>query len=86
MASGKLRVSEVQGSGHGYFKLQAAVPPAVGQDGRWQLQRAPVLIVAFGSAPGTPNWGGLLARLDKTAGGSVEVCCVYHGQHVLATV
>jgi hypothetical protein len=71
MAGGKLRVSEVQGSGQGYFKLQPVVPPAVGADGRWQVQRAPLLIVAFGSAPGTPNWGGLLARLDKVAGGGL---------------
>ncbi len=31
----------------------------------------PVLIVAFGSALGSPNCGALLARLDKQAGGAL---------------
>jgi hypothetical protein len=44
----------------GYFKLV-----------RWDSangdSRAPVLIVSFGSAPGVPNWGGLLKKLQKNA-------------------
>lgn len=39
----------------GYFKLARWR----GEDGA----RAPVLIVAWGSAPGVPNWGGLLKKL-----------------------
>ena len=47
----------------GYFKLV-----------RWhgssaaEKQNAPVLIVSFGSAPGVPNWGGLLKKLGKNIG------------------
>lgn len=44
----------VLGSGPGYFKLQPGGP--AGSRGR-------VLVVAFGSAPGVPNWGGLLAKV-----------------------
>lgn len=29
-----------------------------------------LLVVALGSAPGTPNWGGLLGRLYKEAKGN----------------
>ena len=46
----------------GYFKL-------VKWDGNKSAlddsKRAPVLIVSFGSAPGVPNWGGLLKKLRK---------------------
>eukprot|EP00887_Chlorella_sp_A99_P004206 scaffold15.g4206.t1 len=34
--------------------------------------RAEVLVVAFGSAPGTPNWGGLLARVRRGAASPAE--------------
>jgi len=54
-----VRVSEIpEGNPRGYFKLV-----------RWrndpESPRAPVLVVAFGSAPGVPNWGGLLKKLEK---------------------
>ena len=49
----------------GYFKL-------VKWDGNRSAlddsKRAPVLIVSFGSAPGVPNWGGLLKKLRKELG------------------
>ena len=51
----------------GYFKL-------VKWDGNRSAlddsKRAPVLIVSFGSAPGVPNWGGLLKKLRKRVGES----------------
>lgn len=52
-------VAEIpEGNPRGYFKLV-----------RWgndrDAPRAPVLIVSFGSAPGVPNWGGLLKKLQK---------------------
>lgn len=51
-----LKVSEIHSNGSpGYFKLQQSRVD----------KKAPVLIVAFGSAPGVPNWGGLLGRLRK---------------------
>lgn len=33
-----------------------------------------VLVVAFGSAPGVPNWGGLLARVSKAAQDAAHEC------------
>jgi hypothetical protein len=33
-----------------------------------------VLAVAFGSAPGVPNWGGLLARVSKVAQDAAQEC------------
>jgi hypothetical protein len=68
LAGGVLRVGEVLGSGRGYFKLQLATAPSPQAGGGWGVQRAPVLVVALGSAPGTPNWGGLLSRLARTQG------------------
>ena len=32
------------------------------------------LAVAFGSAPGVPNWGGLLSRVRKAAKDSAHDC------------
>jgi len=54
--NGHVKMSEIHSDGlQGYFKLQRSHSD----------DRAPVLIVAFGSAPGVPNWGGLLGRLRK---------------------
>ena len=50
---GALRSSATTSSGSG----NGAVGPG----------RAKVLVVSFGSAPGTPNWGGVLSRVGKTA-------------------
>jgi hypothetical protein len=59
-----------QGDGAGYFKLQlgptsplnssSGSPSSSNNDGR-------VLVVAFGSAPGLPNWGGVLAKVAAAA-------------------
>eukprot|EP00898_Chlorokybus_atmophyticus_P002308 jgi/Chlat1/3078/Chrsp21S03388 len=46
----------------GYFKLDAATP------GSWEKLpsgNARALVVAFGSAPGVPNWGGILNCIRK---------------------
>lgn len=62
---GNITVSEVPNRSKGYFKIvkwdgnQAALDDSI---------RAPVLIVSFGSAPGVPNWGGLLKKLRKKVG------------------
>ena len=44
------------GAVQGYFKLQFFTPG----------QRAKVLVVVFGSAPGVPNWGKLLDRVAES--------------------
>ncbi|GLJ22585.1 hypothetical protein SUGI_0425120 [Cryptomeria japonica] len=57
-----LKVSEILGTGAaplcgGYFKLEHSV-------GTDQVQiNTNTVVVAFGSAPGVPNWGGLLRRV-----------------------
>ncbi|KAH7295312.1 hypothetical protein KP509_27G042400 [Ceratopteris richardii] len=56
---GGLRISRLVGTGlvssfGGYFKLQQSLEIS-----------AKVVVVAFGSAPGVPNWGGLLSRIRK---------------------
>lgn len=54
--------------GPGYFKLAKGPLPHkttfTSADGR---PCARALVVAFGSAPGTPNWGGLLSRVYAAA-------------------
>jgi hypothetical protein len=70
LASGKLRVSAgpQAGGGHGYFKLErapTAAAAAAGADA--PPPAAEVLVVSFGSAPGTPNWGGLLRKVREAA-------------------
>lgn len=69
-----LRTGEVRGSGPGYFKLQKA--GARGRGGGGGRSGAGggrggegaagdrLLVVAFGSAPGLPNWGGVLRRVE----------------------
>lgn len=78
-AGPKLRVSRivppparVAGHTHGYFKLDPAPPPlgtsgAAGAAGTASRPTAEVLVVSFGSAPGTPNWGGLLKKARAAA-------------------
>lgn len=46
-----LRFSQVCSQGPGYFKLEK--------------QSSNILVVAFGSAPGEPNWAGLLGRVAR---------------------
>lgn len=52
-----------QGDGPGYFKLQLG--PTAAWDGSDSSER--VLVVALGSAPGLPNWGGILAKVAALA-------------------
>jgi hypothetical protein len=55
----------MQGTGPGYFKLQRCEPQAAEAAAAAGLPR--VLVVAFGSAPGLPNWGGVLSRVTAAA-------------------
>ena len=72
----------------GYFKLQrwrggsdadvdasASASSSSSSSSSSFSSRAPVLVVAFGSAPGVPNWGGLLRKLrdDVTRRGENNV-------------
>lgn len=52
---------------HGYFKLDAAPPAAAAADNGSSRPSTEVLVVSFGSAPGTPNWGGLLKKVRAAA-------------------
>lgn len=52
-----VKISRIIGSGEGYFKLVRRDMNCPGK----------VLVVAFGSAPGVPNWGGLLHRVRRAA-------------------
>ena len=57
----------------GYWKLERGGPPSSSSSRRLDVTDARgtrgrrALVVAFGSAPGEPNWGGLLARLAPRA-------------------
>jgi hypothetical protein len=60
VAGRKVKVGQVAAGGpstSGYFKLQRAEEAKPGAER--------MLVVAFGSAPGVPNWGGLLAQAYK---------------------
>ncbi|KAG2424858.1 hypothetical protein HYH02_015121 [Chlamydomonas schloesseri] len=57
--------------GPGYFKLQYG-PQRPGAALNGAGSSNDVLVVAFGSAPGTPNWGGLLGKVYKAAQSAVE--------------
>lgn len=53
------QISEMCGNdGPGYFKLERA---------NLSGERGKVLVVAFGSAPGVPNWGGILNKIRASA-------------------
>jgi hypothetical protein len=62
----KLQVCDVPGAGPGYFKLERSGRPKGGSAAADDAA-AQVLVVAFGSAPGVPNWGGLLRRVRAAA-------------------
>lgn len=69
-AGSKLRVSGCVpgGPGVGYFKLERAPPEAAGTAGNGSSRpTTEVLVVSFGSAPSTPNWGGLLKKVRAAA-------------------
>ncbi|KAG2426244.1 hypothetical protein HXX76_013002 [Chlamydomonas incerta] len=59
------------GGGPGYFKLQYG-PQRPGGTLNGAGSSNDVLVVAFGSAPGTPNWGGLLGKVYKAAQSAAE--------------
>jgi hypothetical protein len=53
----------LQDDGPGYFKLQLG-PSADSSNGHADDR---VLVVAFGSAPGLPNWGGVMRQVSAAA-------------------
>lgn len=61
-AAQKVRIGAVCGHGIGYFKLHYGQRENSGlaED---QTQGERLLVVAFASAPGLPNWGGLLKKV-----------------------
>jgi len=72
----RTRQSRANGGGiacdHAHVVVSEVINPGPGEGqrrGYWKRVRwsedrlAPVLVVAFGSAPGVPNWGGLLKKL-----------------------
>jgi len=61
LLSSNIKVSEVHGTGPGYFKLEKS--PQLLSSAIPSNKFSQVLVVAFGSAPGVPNWGGLLKRI-----------------------
>lgn len=65
-AGGRLQAGRVHGSGAGYFKVDEA------KGGGGEAHRARALVVSFGSAPGTPNWGGVLSKVRAAAGSAAE--------------
>ncbi len=76
-AGPKLRVSTVvpppgggtssSSAAPGYFKLDPAPAAAAAADNGSSRPSTEVLVVSFGSAPGTPNWGGLLKKVRAAA-------------------
>ncbi|KAL4428234.1 hypothetical protein ABPG75_002323 [Micractinium tetrahymenae] len=65
----KLRVAGTVpgGPGAGYFKLERAPCAAAEAGNGCSRPTTEVLVVSFGSAPGTPNWGGLLKKVRAAA-------------------
>ncbi|KAF5835339.1 hypothetical protein DUNSADRAFT_7571 [Dunaliella salina] len=64
----RLAQSRLQGSSVSEPATHGA-PPGSPPEGKVQSE---LLVVAFGSAPGTPNWAGLLSRLYKAAQSDAE--------------
>jgi len=64
---------------YGYFKLDHC--PGVEANAQVNTDDKKLLIVAFGSAPGVPNWGGILKRirnsLDKDSHGDIHFDVLY---------
>ena len=67
MVSGSGSSSSSSSSGPGYFKLEQAPARAAAADNGSSRRTTEVLVVSFGSAPGTPNWGGLLKKVRAAA-------------------
>lgn len=64
----------VRGAGSSGEQAEAAgrAEAAAASVGAPERRRAGVLVVAFGSAPGVPNWGGLLRRVRNAAASDQE--------------
>jgi len=62
-AGSRLRMGSITSYEPGYFKVQRAE----NGDARRRESRPKVLVVTFASAPGVPNWGGVLGRLAREA-------------------
>jgi Leucine-rich repeat (LRR) protein len=58
-----IKMSEIHGTGPGYFKLEKSPQLLESASTFISNSFSQVLVVAFGSAPGVPNWGGLLKRI-----------------------
>ncbi|KAK9918296.1 hypothetical protein WJX75_002936 [Coccomyxa subellipsoidea] len=71
-AGRRLQIGEVMGSGRGYFKLRRGPPGDIVNASGVVGER--VLVVSFASAPGVPNWGGLVERIRKEAKEPVQKC------------
>ena len=65
-AGAKIKVSQICGQGSGYFKLEKG-PESSSTSNSTSNDHSRVLVVAFGSAPGVPNWSGLLRRVRAAA-------------------
>lgn len=90
-AGPKLRVSRIvpppggSGGAPGYFKLDLAPPAAAAAGNGSSRPSTEVLVVSFGSAPGTPNWGGLLKKVRAAAATpQVRRSCCSSGAGLLA--
>ena len=78
-SSGEVIPHPTSSDHHGYFKL---APSPSDDEGRSNLSSVkagkiatkPVLLVSFGSAPGTPNWGGLIGKLYKESKEEKDRC------------
>ena len=55
----------VDGKGPGYFKLEVGADSGEDKGNK-------VLVISFGSAPGIPNWAGLLKRIKSSASVPIE--------------
>ncbi len=63
----QVRPGTVAERGPGYFKVarrHSLKPGIQAAAGAHQRAEGSALVVAFGSAPGVPNWGGLLKRVE----------------------
>ncbi len=66
-AAKQVRPGTIAERGPGYFKVarrQSLKPGIQAAAGAHQRAEDSALVVAFESAPGVPNWGGLLKRVE----------------------
>lgn len=68
VVSGTVLSVSPQGDGPGYFKLQLGPSMDAGSSSdNCSVPDDRVLVVAFGSAPGLPNWGGVMRQVYAAA-------------------